>query len=384
MAPGFVPAVGDRVDVKAWKGAWYGGKAVATRVKAGRTELRIQVDGFGTRFPLWLPQGSSDLRRPVSAVDLRRQQAQAAYNTTTGYDASKNTWTVDRIIAKKRTEKGWRWRVRWEGFPQSEDTWEPRHHAPELIEEFEEEQARRVAKKAAHAKKPPAPPAEPYSTGIDDEPSAQFAIKQIAAQATKTLRSAIAKQPRHKLRVARIAGAPWIFRGVRALMLEKASDLANAEDLVTQIKAAPGSRGQRVVDEFSFNDPELGNRLLEYANRDDRGEGAVYVRPQGGNVAALLPQWRFTFRTKRAPNAEEVIDVHADLGQLVAATTGNPEPYFAFASHPKDPTGKTRLYSEEEEEGFSLSIAAALQRLEARVGAHTVAQLPWLHTQAFV
>ena len=41
----------------------------------------------------------------------------------------KNMYLVDRIVKRAKVERGgWRYLVQWTGYPESENTWEPRKH----------------------------------------------------------------------------------------------------------------------------------------------------------------------------------------------------------------------------------------------------------------
>lgn len=390
MPAAFRPAVGDAVLVKAWKRRWYRAKVVASRGKAPDIELRIHVSPFDARHDLWLPQASRDLRRPGKGANSNKLLARANYKSTTGYVEEEDKWELEKAIRKKKIKGKWHWLMRWRGWAAEHDTWEPRRaDTRDVIEEYEEQQ-KQPAPAAKRAVVPRAP-AEPYTTSINDEASAAFTLREISRQLVAELRKA-STRPGTNVQVARVPAPPWAYRGVHSLLRGMATgDKAERDAQVTPIQAAPDSRGERAIDVFYIDDTQVLERAMRAANEDDCGEGSTYLRlKEPRNALALLPRVAVFFRGKRgltgaaAERAAEVIDVRAEIGQLVAAGAGNQEPYFDFAVNPKDKTGKTALYDEPTQEQYSLTMAEALLRLEERVGASTVPQLPWLRQQAFV
>eukprot|EP00771_Trimastix_marina_P000942 gnl/Trimastix_PCT/1978.p1 GENE.gnl/Trimastix_PCT/1978~~gnl/Trimastix_PCT/1978.p1 ORF type:complete len:268 (-),score=97.75 gnl/Trimastix_PCT/1978:91-894(-) len=100
--------------------------------------------------------------------EMRLQQEQA------GEEDDEEEYVVEAII-KKRVIKGKvEYRLKWEGYPESEATWESEEnlHCPELLAEFEAREARKRTSKPSGSRKrirmeppPPSPPKlEPTTT----------------------------------------------------------------------------------------------------------------------------------------------------------------------------------------------------------------------------
>lgn len=84
-----------------------------------------------------------------------------------GSELNEEEYVVEKICSKRTKNGKVEYHLKWKGYPESENTWEPREHleCPELIEAFEEEW------KAKKAKKTSAATASKRTTSTEPKPS---------------------------------------------------------------------------------------------------------------------------------------------------------------------------------------------------------------------
>lgn len=85
--------------------------------------------------------GQPSSSQPRAARVARASSAAAAASGDWG--ATENVYKVERILERRRRGRGYAYLVKWLGYPDSENTWEPRtrlmRDVPELVESFDRE-----------------------------------------------------------------------------------------------------------------------------------------------------------------------------------------------------------------------------------------------------
>ena len=87
--------------------------------------VRVHTTEFGAASPIVLRVPSAEFRAPLSQVGFNRERALKKFKSVVNYDPVENTYTVERVITKRRFRSAWKYRVKWLGYPASQNTWEP-------------------------------------------------------------------------------------------------------------------------------------------------------------------------------------------------------------------------------------------------------------------
>ena len=95
-----------------------GGAAAPPLAAHGKGQLVIRI-----RLPAWL---------------VKERQAQQQQLAMLGAQAEPDVYEVERVVGARRDPKGGRWqyRVRWKGWGEEDDTWEPKAHLVLVDEEM--------------------------------------------------------------------------------------------------------------------------------------------------------------------------------------------------------------------------------------------------------
>ena len=91
----------------------------------------------------------SQLRRYIDGVSLYpdREQTDVSAPPPTIIESGEEAWEVERIVKKRKKGRGVQYLIKWKGYPDHENTWEPAsnvRHAQEAVQEFEQRTKRRT------------------------------------------------------------------------------------------------------------------------------------------------------------------------------------------------------------------------------------------------
>ena len=104
----------------------------SSKGKAAARSFRIRIRGFRAAQDVWRNAFSSDVRTHMCESERVLEAATRVDATLAGYDSSAKTWTVDRIVSKKKSGRAPS-RMRWEGWAKEHDTWEPAANLPAFV-----------------------------------------------------------------------------------------------------------------------------------------------------------------------------------------------------------------------------------------------------------
>ena len=128
--------VGASVFAQDKKGFWYRAKVIAERGEKTR-EFQVKFSGFPSTHNEWVQLAR--LRQKASKQQIVQLNTSALFSTIQGFNAEQGSWKVDKIVGKRYVRSGGvRYRVRWEGFDESWDTWEPKENfGAGIVEEYD-------------------------------------------------------------------------------------------------------------------------------------------------------------------------------------------------------------------------------------------------------
>ena len=143
MAPGDLIAPvelseGDLVQALDLDGFWYNAKVLQKRGRGASTRVKVRFTRFSASHDREYRRADQGLRERLPAAALKAEQRDRIYEGRSDGRLPDGTWLIEKII-QKRKRKVKEYKVRWQGWDSSWDTWESGLGA-DNIEEFEDEQ----------------------------------------------------------------------------------------------------------------------------------------------------------------------------------------------------------------------------------------------------
>ena len=163
----------------------------SSKGKAAARSFRIRIRGFRAAQDVWRNAFSSDVRTHMCESERVLEAATRVDATLAGYDSSAKTWTVDRIVSKKKSGRAPS-RMRWEGWAKEHDTWEPAANLPAFVLDEFRKGLSRPARKGGKVRKAIGKRATriPYVLQAATEHTAAFVRRAVANQAAVALSKA--------------------------------------------------------------------------------------------------------------------------------------------------------------------------------------------------
>ena len=139
--------IGDRVE-RLWKNELWYAATITDERQSGRGARQVLVHDIGTKSKLldeWLSVASPRLNWPRTDDERYLDSLSSATGHVDGA-----TWVVDKLLGERTSNSGKQYLVRWEGWSEADDSWEPAESisAPAL-KEF----ADKLAKDEAEARR---------------------------------------------------------------------------------------------------------------------------------------------------------------------------------------------------------------------------------------
>ncbi|CAA94152.1 Chromobox protein homolog hpl-1 [Caenorhabditis elegans] len=94
--------------------------------------------------------------RSTRGNSLRAREAQQAQDAPLFQESSSNVFVVEKVLNKRLTRGGSEYYIKWQGFPESECSWEPIENlqCDRMIQEYEKEAAKRTTRKRRYSPQP--------------------------------------------------------------------------------------------------------------------------------------------------------------------------------------------------------------------------------------
>ena len=351
-------AVGQKVTARDSKGHWYPALIVGKRGAASSLQVKVHFDGWPERWDEWV-QHATHVRPPPSKAQLAALVHGRVMEHTTGFDPSTKEWMVDTIVGRRRRRGCWQYKVRWQGWGEEDDTWEPKRNLPDgLADEYEAAQAI----PARHESRPRS--TVPYVLGMAQEPpSAKRWLAAIADEAATLVSKTKAAE---RLRLGKLFCPAFIFVALHRELRELAAGLGlggvTPEELVTAIEPEKGAGGgEQIVDAFYITSPDVLAALVEPASQGPRSRGALYLH-LNSTATMLLPNLKFEFRTTRSGGLEELV-VTGACGALIWGGSPSAASWDFVRGGLKGESAEDKQRRENTEHDHKRAIAAAVAGL---------------------
>ena len=358
--------VGDQCLACDKGGVWYAAKVLDERGEGAARELHVHFTGWRGRFDEWVSEARAQ-RRPKGSV--KAALARANWKSTDGHDEASDSWVVERILNKKMARGRASYLVKWQGWADASNSWEPAANILDrtLIEEYERPRSRKPA--AAAARKDPKPFTDDFAAAAAVWPLEIMPWRDAAARAcfsvlTRT-RVAAARTKLYELDPC----PPELYVNLHRSLRDEAKELQlagtsraaqpdphplsrHAHELPVRQQAPDesaahatrphhppcagdldahvgprraklgGGGGDKVHDVFLIKSADVVERLLDEFNGVERG-GALVVDARTNILKMLLPPLSFSFETQRSgykPRTRLV--VKGNVGCLRPPTAG--------------------------------------------------------------
>lgn len=322
-------SLGAKVAAKDKHGHWYTAKVTNERGEGAARELRVHFLGWGVRYDEWVLE-ATHVEQHLTDAQLAKKNAVKDWKKTKGFIAKDKKWIADRILRRRRHGTKVRYLVRWEGWDESHDSWEPKAHLPQMAAEFEEKlRAERAPKRAcADAGGRTAGgrtvSKEPYVIAQAQRPL-DVSMWRDAVAGGAAARLQATKEGAHE-RLAKLFCPAAAYVALHAMLRGVAERLhpgMAVDALVTDIAPERGAAGGEQISDFFYVASqdvlaELLGPAVAKLSRVVGGCGALAVH-RNGTVVQLLPSVKFEYRTTRSGTLEELV-VTGGIGALVWGT----------------------------------------------------------------
>eukprot|EP00966_Prymnesium_polylepis_P050441 1167793-Prymnesium_polylepis.1 len=252
--------LGELVQARDFLGYWCNGTVVQKEGRGHNTSVTIKFKSFSARWNEKFKSKDRGVRARQTKAAQNKVNFEARWGVRTDGLRDDGRWDVDSIVAV-RGRKNKMYKIRWQGWEEEDDSWEPAKSVDAgLIADFEEQ--RDAERKAAAEAAAPAGPAKvPFSVELaaQEEP----AIQQMRITDTNELIADIgseaaarvgrAKQPMAELKIyfAKPVGA-GAFVALRNVLMQAALEADPTRDPETVVtKITVQRRGARPTDTFT-------------------------------------------------------------------------------------------------------------------------------------
>jgi hypothetical protein len=335
QTPSIRVSVGDEVKILS-DGAWWQATVLRARICAenGQEEVHYRWAGHKTARPnAWIATNDPRLRLATASTSKRARYMDHWQGK--GGHVRRDEWIADRLLRVRGEGDEREFLVHWQGWPSTEDSWEPVEHILDsaLIEDFEAER-QRLEQEAAEARLAARQAKEQHANEQARRERAQYAehfIDTVRADLIKELERGRVTKCATACVIVREKCADWQMQALHEHLMALVPEGEQQTSHLTPLVQTKGQRGAPIVSfEFHVRSHLLSGRFLGTGGVNPaRWEHVAYKRNGAGMAVCLLPTWTFTRRGPRSDPTQIKLTVTAGIAVLAARNKHPPDPRFA-------------------------------------------------------